>query len=406
MKKYWLYILSHTYCNVKDNGFILYNTLTAEYIVSNSLTIAHYLRELTKPENMGSIQIGEKLLRSVDFKDFWRQFTKKRLGGLVPIKNMTEKPIIMLPILNLQRDYDRIKKLDYMEKGERLNRYLWEMDIYLNEKCEHNCPYCTEYIKQVHCCTKGNKKIMSNELLSIIANQTRNTALMKINFFGKDAIQNIPNIEHSFRDFKGSICIFRHFKDWNKSLFHVKYNDNVIVTFPIEHDTIVGEWKKNEDVSNITFHFIVCSESEINMAEEIINYLCINQYYIYPFYTKANKDFVRRVFAQSKEDILSESIISFRKIFSRQKMNNNFFGKLTIMPDGSVSTIKGEKILGNLYKDSLMQIIYRELLENTAWRRIRNQLPCSNCLLQYLCPSPSTYEKAMGINNICLVKQN
>jgi pseudo-rSAM protein len=355
---------------------------------------------------MGSIQIGEKLLRSVDFKDFWRQFTKKRLGGLVPIKNMTEKPIIMLPILNLQRDYDRIKKLDYMEKGERLNRYLWEMDIYLNEKCEHNCPYCTEYIKQVHCCTKGNKKIMSNELLSIIANQTKNTALMKINFFGKDIIQNIPKIEHYFKDYKGTINIFRHFKYWKETLFQVKYNDNVIVTFPIEQDIVLEEWKKKEDVSNITFHFIVCSDLELNKTEEIINYLHINQYCIFPFYNKENREFVRRVFAQSKEEILSEKGISFQKIFSRQKMNNNFFGRLTIMPDGSVSTIKGEKRLGNLYKDTLIQIVNRELSENTAWRKIRNQLPCSDCLMQFLCPSPSSYEKAMQINNICLVKQH
>lgn len=107
---------------------------------------------------------------------------------------------------------------------------------------------------------------------------------------------------------------------------------------------------------------------------------------------------------QDKKDILSDNIIPFRRIFSHQKMNGNFFGKLTVLPDGTVYAVLGEKCIGNLHNDTLLKVIYNELSENTAWRCVRDKKPCSDCLLQYLCPSPSAYEKAMDRSNLCLAK--
>ncbi len=52
----------------------------------------------------------------------------------------------------------------------------------------------------------------------------------------------------------------------------------------------------------------------------------------------------------------------------------------------------------------LMDIIYRELIENTAWRVIRNFTPCNDCLFQFICPPISNYEYSLGCKSFCHVK--
>lgn len=93
-----------------------------------------------------------------------------------------------------------------------------------------------------------------------------------------------------------------------------------------------------------------------------------------------------------------------REIFRNKKLNANDFGTFIIFPDGSVKANINTKILGNINEISILELIYRELLENTAWRVVRNNMMCNNCLYQFLCPPPSNYEKVIGIPNLCHVE--
>lgn len=94
-----------------------------------------------------------------------------------------------------------------------------------------------------------------------------------------------------------------------------------------------------------------------------------------------------------------------REIFRNQKLNSNFFGTLYILPDGSVKANINTSILGNIGTDKILDIIYQELTVNTAWRVVRNSQPCSECIYQFFCPAPSDYERAIGQNNLCQLKQ-
>ncbi|MCL2413707.1 MAG: hypothetical protein FWC94_00425 [Bacteroidales bacterium] len=55
-------------------------------------------------------------------------------------------------------------------------------------------------------------------------------------------------------------------------------------------------------------------------------------------------------------------------------------------------------------ENSFLVLLYKELDENTAWRKTRTEKPCSECLYQYLCPPPSNYEFAIGKFNLCTAK--
>jgi len=77
---------------------------------------------------------------------------------------------------------------------------------------------------------------------------------------------------------------------------------------------------------------------------------------------------------------------------------------LTIGPDGKVySGDMNEPAIGTI-DESLYTIVYREMTEGHSWLRIRDQKPCCDCIYQWLCPSPSNYELAIGKPNLCHVK--
>jgi pseudo-rSAM protein len=85
-------------------------------------------------------------------------------------------------------------------------------------------------------------------------------------------------------------------------------------------------------------------------------------------------------------------------------MNTNFFGALYIYPDGTVKANPNTASIGKLIDTDILQIAETELIKNSAWRKIRDQEPCCQCLYQFLCPSPSNYEFAIGRPNLCHVK--
>lgn len=103
------------------------------------------------------------------------------------------------------------------------------------------------------------------------------------------------------------------------------------------------------------------------------------------------------------ESDLNEIKLSKAEIFAHQALNTNDFGKLTIMPDGKVYANPHFPVLGTI-EDDIRELVYKELVNGTSWRRIRDMKPCCDCVYQWLCPSPSDYELAIGKPNLCHIK--
>lgn len=79
-----------------------------------------------------------------------------------------------------------------------------------------------------------------------------------------------------------------------------------------------------------------------------------------------NLDFIsQNVFLDEKE-ILSEKI-EMRTIFCNQKLNSNFFGSLSVFPDGSVKVNTNTPVIGKFPDNSLLELIYKELTSNTRF---------------------------------------
>jgi pseudo-rSAM protein len=170
-------------------------------------------------------------------------------------------------------------------------------------------------------------------------------------------------------------------KQWNKSM-RVLLNQD----FPLE------------------FVFNVTSSDDYQQVEQLIEQYQIEKYSLKPKYTGENIIFFRENVFLTKEDILSTSM-SIKDFFSKQSINTHDFGKINIMPNGDAYANVNHPALGNIYTHGIHEIVQKELDEGRSWLRIRNQAPCSTCLYQWLCPSPSDHEIAIGRPNLCHVKQ-
>ena len=104
-----------------------------------------------------------------------------------------------------------------------------------------------------------------------------------------------------------------------------------------------------------------------------------------------------------KEDIL-EANLDKQNIFALQELNTHNFGKITLMPDGKIYADLNKKLIGNI-NEPIGDILGKELVSGNSWRYTRYQVkPCCQCRFKLICPSPSSYESAIGKPNLCHVK--
>jgi pseudo-rSAM protein len=152
--------------------------------------------------------------------------------------------------------------------------------------------------------------------------------------------------------------------------------------------------------SPFSLDFIVSSEQDYLNVEQIST--TINGNFV-PVYNGENIDFFKsNVFIRQEEILVSA--LSKRQIFMRQAINIFHFGKLTVLPDGNVYADVNQTPLG-IIDDTVYSIVYKELTEGKSWFWVRDFMPCKDCIFQWICPSPSNYEIAIGRSNLCHVKK-
>lgn len=167
------------------------------------------------------------------------------------------------------------------------------------------------------------------------------------------------------------------------------------------------EWKHSRKVllnQTLPFEYVfeVTSVQDCQQAELLIEQFQIKYYCLKPLYTGENIGFFEENIFLNKEEILNTSL-SMKDFFARQTMNIYDFGKINIMPNGDAYANINHPVLGNIYTHSIYEIVNKEIEEGVSWFRVRTQEPCNDCIYQWLCPSPSDYEIAIGRPNLCHV---
>jgi len=406
-KKYWFYLYPHIYVScAHEEKMLLYDTRQGLVLETQNAFCIQLIKKIYSPESLGVVELIPYNY-DVVVLSFIHSIVNKLMGCLTEINESIERPINLLPVLNLQKDVDKLIKQGEDFIGDWIIQYLSELNIFLNGDCEESCPFCDKYYKQVKCCQKKqDNKCLSPKTIDKILVQANHSEGEKVNFLGgnlslylywNELCKVISTYNFEFHLWMN----YKHLVDAEAIPIFKSVHIDIIVSFPIDGHFLMMQIQKYGKKKNAHFHFLI--ENEEQLYETEVFYPQILDYTLEPIYTGKNLAFFEKNVYINRDDIFSE-IVSFRRIFCNQKLNANDFGTLNILSDGIVkANLNINSDLGCIHEQTLLDTIYKELIENSAWRKIRNSAPCLNCLYQYLCPPPSNYEHVIGKNNLCKV---
>lgn len=406
-KDYWFALKSHVYVEHKENKMLLYDTQSGNRIETTFKKAISLINGLYLPENLGVICINKEMLNPTE-TTFIQEVLDKDMGDLTDVEQMLQKPVRLVPILNLQKDIDKFAERENIAAflGKDVSKYLQEVNIYLNDTCQLSCKSCKDYYKQFHCCsTTDRKNELSLELLNGIIEQLRYLPIGIINLSGGNIYQykflkelaNMPIPQDK-------VHCYIHYKNYRSHEFIDLLKLEILVNFPVD-ESVLQQTQNLVNTERAKWHFLIETEQQYHEMERLISKLQIEKQDIHPFFTGQNLDFFEDNIFLNKEDIFFKTF-QMREIFRNQKLNSNYFGTLHILPNGTVKANMNTTSLGNIQIDEILNIAYKELIENTAWRVIRDMQPCCDCIYQFICPPPSDYERVIKRCNLCEIERS
>ncbi len=377
---YWFTIEPYVFVDIKSKHVLLYNTLDGVTIESTNEKIVELLQETLQEENCGVALLTHERYRQEEICCFVDELREKFMGDVINVSLSDGKPVQILPFYNYSKEQELYKKNNFSSYKNILEK-LFEISLYIDAT--------TNITKLIHFLITLPKNLTFN----IVGN-----------------MEEVPNYSELFSYLdhcsspKNLLCSYKNIIPLQPIFAH-NFSYQISVSFPIN----VVRWNHAMKVLlsqalPVEFVFEVSSEEDVQLSEQLIEQHQIDKYRLKPNYTGNNIRFFENEVFLSKEDILSTPM-TMKDFFARQAMNLYDFGKITILPNGDVYANLNHPSLGNIYVNNIHEILHKEVEEGKSWFRVRNHPPCTDCVYQWICPSPSNYEIAIGRSNLCHVKE-
>lgn len=399
----WLILPPYTFVDhINASKLFLYNTKTSsEQVITDDETIS-LIKELQMPSNLGSIMFYD----GYNYNDNLKQLILQELLQIVDIK---EKPFVLLPILNLQRDLEKgdldsrlnligsktkfisgifiLRDLPFISKSEninniRINAIKQSMLYGLKEDCAS-----TMALEKIEAIFKS-LSITSVSIVDIISNISLWTDVEASWFSRMSSKYGYKIRVHSFIDNTLGdriLKIISENKNIEFALYFDRYSD-------FEYQSYVAYISEISTATSI-FKYIY-SDSDLVNSDKID---------LIPIYTANNIQMFRDNVFLTKQDILRNGM-SMKRIMRNQKLNANCFGILDILSNGEVYPHGGCIPVGNISeKNYLLKSVTNEFSNNQSWRVTRNRTICASCQYRFICPPVSLFELQIHDFKICLL---
>ncbi len=430
-RRFWFILDNYVHVSVQEGGksVLFYNSLTGKILeYQDCEPVSKLVKRLHRPKNLLVASLTEKELSNRDISRFVKDMRSYFMGDLIAVSQSRGKPLQMMPYLNVQEDVEFIKKNSSgsVTVGEQMMKYLAEISLYINNACTLDCdPHlCGSAYQQFLCCTRGRDrgKNRSQELdilaITQFLKQMQGSSLVRVNILGGDifkysqwdrlsAILNQPSWVGAASSLFEKI-FYTHYLNLphqEKKLALLpagSFSLKIVVRFPIRKE----QWEQVLDMltayrSGTHFLFVITQETDITAAEKLISRYGLDKYSFHPFFNGGNREFFQDTVFIDKGD-LQEEKLSMTEILARESINPFHFGTLTVLSNGDIHANVNVSRLGNLEKDSIYDVVYKEMDRGKSWRRTRKKVePCRRCTFKGLCPPLSNYEYALGQNNLC-----
>jgi pseudo-rSAM protein len=414
-KSYWFYLEPYVYSVVKGENAFLYNTHNGKAILSrNQPMISRLLRRLKSEKNLYVVKLAERELAVPAIVRFVHKIRTYYMGDLINTALSDGKPFLMMPVLDIEGDVESFKRDAPEMVGRDIMIYLNELSLYINNVCGHNCPVCRDAYRQFLSCFSDSRRSSELEIgvIDELLEEVRGSRLFAINILGGDIfkysdfgrlislLERSPALKSFYVHYRNLV----NHGEYLRLIANLNGELNVLAHFPLDRDV----WAEQADLMNkheirANYIFVVQREEEVALAEDIVATFKIEEPLLQPFFNGRNKTFFRKHVFINRAMIL-EARPSLKEIFSRMALNPQQFGKLTVLSNGDIYADINAFRLGKLGRDSLYDALYKEMYHGRSWRRLRTRvLPCRHCVYDVLCPPLSSYEYALGQNNLCHV---
>ena len=410
INRYWLYVEPYCFIFTESNKVLVYNTLSYskdEKILSERLN--KIITELKSTKNLYCTEVSKSDLEDISIKSFINALIENYSGDLVDASLSNTKPAIMLPELKLQGQLKDLKKMKNISNGSNILTYLTDILLQINGECQNDCKYCKTAYKQTVFCTKNSQELDIQAINKVIY-QIEGTNIRNINITGGNIFyySELKKLISLLNDTECNINYHIHYKNVVNNIENISWFKNsnssltIKVDFPLNEAKIknVSSVLKSEMV-NFSWHFLIASIIEYEKCEAICANYNLENIEISPIIDD-NIGFFEEYIYLNKEDIYDVKD-SRKDIFAKSILNLNHFGKFIIMSDKHVYANINNKKIGTI-EQSFSELVQIELSDGKSWLSYRNKEPCTDCVYQFLCPSPSNYELLLDKPNLCRIK--
>ena len=397
MKKnndYWFTIEPYTYVYFQKNEMLFFNTLDGSILKTRNKSVIKLVKDTVSETNLSVSYLSKKKLDENDISAFINELRELFMGDIIEIGHSSYKPIQFISQINIL-NYNK-KKQEYLFFSEldkkNLISYLDELTILINGS-EH----FSEFTKQTWYYNypySSNDCFLDFEAIKRVGKEIEGSNLSSIKIIGSDFMSH-PQIND----------IIEYFKPLSVKMDYIQYNALNIsdLTTSVIYDL---EFVKNNKIGfrdNVSYSFIVTKDEDLSFLDSLTEKL--EDFIIIPYFTGNNLSFFEKNI-YIKENDLSDEPQHINDIFAKQFINLNQFGKLFIDVKGDIYSNLYVNKVGNI-DDSLKKIILKEMTSKCGmWRNTRDKEPCCNCIYQWICPTPSNYETAIGKHNLCHINNN
>lgn len=405
--KHWFYLEPYTFLFRNAHEAVVYNTLNGAYLKCPEVPeIEHILDVWDDAANGYGILLDETDLKKQTVRDFIHEVRDTFSGDCVEYVPGTTLPYLFKPTLFLNAEIRVKEEKEKTSLGEHILENLNEVTLFFSGKCSKGGRECSAYFRQMdHCTVFEREEELPRETYVLLLRQLQQTGIQKVNFCaGGDPIANRKCVsllsEFSRSAFKKHLWLDGAFLN-NAYIDLSQATDSVLeVSVCPSRDGDWIRWIQEWQYPGIRWKVLVTDEADMErIAHADIPETVSMQ--IYPFFTGTNWDFFRDYVFVNKEDLLAEPI-SRKTIFRHRALNDQFFGKLYLTPEGDIYPNMNGHPLGNIREMALKEAVYKEIAEGAYWLKSRHEAePCRNCVNRDLCPSISNYELVTGKADLC-----
>lgn len=390
---------SNIHINASITQALILNTETNDSVITNNLTFIRLYSKISYPTIYYMLDIGiEDIDSDEDFASLLRYLEDNFYGELFDMEN---RPIQFSPQVKINNNdpinISSISKADDKENalnviGTDILGNILEISIYYNTLTLPNC-YKDAYLQYLYPIQNVESIRFDNFDKLLFADYPN---LSKVNFIlGDFLIENIDYLQKNIQDLinrniEVNLYVVDYVYDDIPDLFLMLFA-NIYVWY----DSVCRFKKSTKRMASQKNYFLVYSTETLQELETLSN---IDE--IYPLYYN-NIDFVEDYLSFRKEELLSIGI-SGRNILMNQYVNSNFFGELSIYPNGNVFSCKNGEPLGNIYRDLVKDMLMKEFCQTRYWFMTRNNLSiCRDCIFNTICPPITSNELYMNKWNFC-----